>query len=433
MTVMRPSESRNGSGSIAEGYDMKIKTVMKNMVKGYIYDHMLPRCYAKGARRKINSRKVLFVDDQYDQMTDSFQVLYDTLVKDYDVEVHTHFLGKSYVSNGEYMKRARAMLADMSDAGFVFMNVGSEAVSCVKKRPETVITQLWHACGAFKKFGMSAARLPGGAGEEAMRRHPFYANLNLVTVSGEAVIPAYEDAMDLNPADGIVQALGVSRTDIFYDPERQKQARKNILERFPAAADKKIILYAPTFRGNAGKAQGGAKLNIAEMHRQLGDDYLLLIREHPMVKEKTELPEKLKGSWVCDASGDVRIEDLLMTADVCITDYSSLIFEYALMDKPMIFYAPDLDEYFDQRGFYVDYESWVPGPVCRDQSRLTEELLRLKLSSSDREAADPFAGKRHAFREENMSACDGHATERILKAAFGQAEEQLRRKEGGRS
>ena len=105
------------------------------------------------------------------------------------------------------------------------------------------------------------------------------------------------------------------------------------------------------------------------------------------------------------------IEDLLCTADVCMSDYSSLIFEYALFEKPMLFLAYDLDDYFDYRGFYYDYHDLAPGPVVRDTAGVIDFVTHL-----DTQFDLPRV---RAFRQKFMASCDGHATQRILQRVFG--------------
>ena len=152
---------------------------------------------------------------------------------------------------------------------------------------------------------------------------------------------------------------------------------------------------------------GGAKapdqLDLSAMKEALGKDYVLLIKHHPVIKKRPELSKEVKG-FAFDVSDTCTIEDLICISDLCISDYSSLIYEYSLMDRPMIFFAYDLEEYGDWRGFYYDYEELTPGPVVRT----TKELL--SVIEEDRFDLERI----RAFREKFMSACDGHATERLL-------------------
>lgn len=138
----------------------------------------------------------------------------------------------------------------------------------------------------------------------------------------------------------------------------------------PQAKGKKVILYAPTFRGRVAKAKTPNQLDIAAFGDALGKDYILLFKLHPFVKKRTAIPEGYED-FAFDLTDDMSIEELLFVADICISDYSSLVFEYSLFEKPMIFFAFDLDNYYDWRGFYYDYKDFVPGPI----HTTTEEMI----------------------------------------------------------
>ena len=100
-------------------------------------------------------------------------------------------------------------------------------------------------------------------------------------------------------------------------------------------------------------------------------------------------------------------EKLLLLADVCITDYSSIAFEYSILERPMLFFAYDLDDYLDERGMYLDYDEVTPGPVCRTNKELISYIKSLP-EGFDREEVS-------AFRQKYAGMCDGHATERTIE------------------
>lgn len=108
-----------------------------------------------------------------------------------------------------------------------------------------------------------------------------------------------------------------------------------------------------------------------------------------------------------DVTTDLDIDKLLCVSDICISDYSSLIFEYSLFERPMIFYAYDLEDYFDWRGFYYNYDDLTPGPVVTETEEIIDYIQNLD-TRFDKEQV-------HVFREKFMSACDGCATDRIME------------------
>lgn len=202
----------------------------------------------------------------------------------------------------------------------------------------------------------------------------------------------------------IVQPLGVSRTDVFFDEEFLEQARKNVRASVPGIGNRKIILYAPTFRGRVLEATSPDDLDIEAMKRELGSEYALLIKHHPYVKNPTPIPA---GCEDFAFTVDMPIDQLLVAADVCVSDYSSLVFEYSLFERPMAFFAPDIRDYDDWRGFYYDYDELTPGPVFEETQPLIEWIRGLQHGFDSSEV--------RAFKQKFMSACDGHATERILE------------------
>lgn len=376
-----------------------------------MYAVTFPGYYDKWKREPIQKKKVLFVEQRYSQLSDNFRLIYEELTKQQAYEIHVHFLRQRDVTRRQFEKNCKAMLKDMATAEYVFLDDASKVLGRVEKRPETVVTQVWHACGAFKKFGMSTASLKFGGSKKAIEKYPAYSNLDYVTVSSPQVAWAYREAMNLEGKPTQVVATGVSRTDVFFKEENRQKALDKLYGLMPSAKGKKVILYAPTFRGTISQAQSPRELDVELMQRKLGGEYVLLLKHHPFVKERPGLPEGVEGIFAQDMTERMTIEELLFAADVCVSDYSSVVFEYALFERPMAFLAPDLAEYFDWRGFYYDYQELTPGPVFAHTEELTEYLLHLE-ERFDRNRV-------REFREKFMSACDGKATERILELVFG--------------
>ena len=374
--------------------------------------HRIPGAYRAACAQDVQKNKVLMIELRLPQLSSNFRLLYDRLQEDGRYEIHVHCLQYTFVPYRTYMDRCEEMIRDLATAEYVFVCEASNVLSCIDKRPETVVTQLWHACGAFKRFGMSTALYRFGGSKKDQTRYPLYGNYNYVTVSSPEIVWAYAEAMNLQGREEIIRPVGISRTDIFYQEEALENARRSLEQHFPAAEGKKVILYAPTFRGRVADPDTPDQLDTAAFAKALGEEYVLVTKHHPLVRRLPSLPADLEGSFAYDATKEMSIEDLLMCADICISDYSSLIYEYSLFERPMLFFAYDLEEYFDWRGFYYPYEELTPGPVCRSNEEMIDWILHLE------DTYDPEAV--HAFRERFMSACDGHATERIMRMVFGE-------------
>ena len=363
------------------------------------------RAYRKAAKNPVDMRKVLFVESSLPGPPDSFTLLMDRLAADGGFECKFVSLGKHRVSAADYLRNCQELAREAATARFVFLCDASDVVSSFPLRPETRVVQLWHACGAFKRFGMSTAESGFGVSRADIERHPFYENLSLVTVSSPEVAWAYVEAMHLEGRESVVQPLGVSRTDLFFDEEFLERALRDVYREVPGAVDRRVILYAPTYRGTMGDARAPEPFDIAALAQAVGDSCVLLVKQHPMVREKPAIPAGCED-FAFEVSDALPIDELLVASDVLVTDYSSVIFEFSLLNRPMAFYAPDLDEYVDDRDFYYEYGEITPGPVFRRSSDLIDHLATLGPVPDTRGVTE--------FREKFMSACDGHATDRIL-------------------
>ena len=398
-----------------------IKSRGSKRFKDILLDKWIPRAYKRAAKAPIDENKIVFVEIRHPHITNSFSVIFDELVNNYDYNIHTHFLLNGNTSRADYTKRCLNAIQDIATAKYVFLNEGSTAISAVDLRPETKIIQLWHGCGAFKKFGFSTADLIFGDTRKGQLRHPLNKNYSLVSVSSPEVIWAYKEAMNLPESSDIVKATGISRTDIFYNDEFISESAEHLYKIFPQAKGKKIILYAPTFRGRVARAQTPNMLNVNMFYEHLGDEYVLLFKHHPHVKTPPKINEKFKD-FAMDVSNLIGIEELLCVADICISDYSSLVFEYSLFEKPIIFFAYDLDEYFDWRGFYYDYYELAPGLITKTNFEMIDYIKNIDTRFNKKAIQD--------FKYKFMRSCDGRSTQRILETMFDDLEKHRKPCEG---
>ena len=378
-------------------------------LKSLALDFELPMRYRRAVRNTpVNPKRALFIEGKLSTVPDAFALIMPMLESRYGMDVQFVALNKMGVDPIRYNSRCLELMDEMARAAYVFLEDASNVVSCVDLRPETKVIQLWHACGAFKKWGMSTADLQFGGTRAEVEKHPFYKNLSLVTVSSPEVEWAYREAMVLQDTPEVVQPLGVSRTDVFFDEEFLRDSARFVKDAAGIVGNRKMLLYAPTFRGHTKDAEGPDQLDIHAMKQSLGDTWALLVKHHPFVRKRPPIPDDC-ADFACDVS-DVPIDKLLASADACITDYSSIVFEYSLLERPIAFFAYDIDEYNDWRGFYYDYDEMTPGPVARTTSEIIEYFAHVD-DSFDRELVNEF-------RERFMSACDGHATERICETVL---------------
>ena len=392
------------------------KSLTHRVVRTAALDFELPLAYRKAAKQPVDKKKALFVSEKLYSVPDAYSVIIPYIQRTYDLEIKFISLAHGPHSRLLYNRMCLDFVRELATAAYVFLDDASGIVSCVPLRPETKVVQLWHACGAFKKWGFSTAEKIFGANERSLRRHPNYANLSLVTTSSPEVNWAYEEAMGLEGQPGTVQAIGVSRTDRFFDQYFLDQAFLDLYAEVPQAAGKRVLLYAPTFRGRVAKAEAPDALDIPMLRDRLNQEWVLLIKQHPFIKERPPVPEGCEN-FAFDVTKSLAIDKLLVVSDALITDYSSVVFEYSLTNRPMCFFAYDLEDYDNWRGFFYPYDEMTPGPVV---SR-TEEIAKW----AEAIPADSASPQVAAFRNRFMSACDGKATERICEAIIGSADGPL--------
>jgi CDP-ribitol ribitolphosphotransferase len=144
-------------------------------------------------------------------------------------------------------------------------------------------------------------------------------------------------------------------------------------------------------------------LDLRRLRDTLAEDHVLLVRLHPFIRRDLAIDADLAG-FVVDVSDHPDINALLLAADVLVTDYSSVIFEYALLGRPMVFFAPDLEAYERERGFYFDFRAGVPGPVFDDSGELAAYL---RSGTAD-------AARVGRFARASFDVADGHASARFV-------------------
>lgn len=276
---------------------------------------------------------------------------------------------------------------------YIFLNDNFMPLASLHLSPKAVVTQLWHAEGAFKRFGQDIGQPPEIRAREAAGN----ARLTFVVCSSESVAPHYASAFHVSREQ--VLPLGSPRTDFFFRPQDITTLRASFNERYPQCRGKKLVLYAPTFRDDPEKDKDLlSRLDPDLFTRHLGEEYALLVRLHPQIHADTR---RLEG--VADLTSYPDVSELVLLCDVLVTDYSSIVMDFALLRKRCIFYAFDLEEYERDRPFYFDYETFVPGKIVRTMPELVDEIEHgiLDLARLER------------FRSFHFGRPDGNAARRV--------------------
>jgi CDP-glycerol glycerophosphotransferase len=202
--------------------------------------------------------------------------------------------------------------------------------------------------------------------------------------------------------------IGYPRNDILFHGNTS-EVILSLKKKMRLPTDKKILLYAPTWRDNEYYANGSYKFNRAMdfdlLREKLGQEYICIVKYHYLVKENLDWSAYKGFVYKFDMCED--IAELYLVADMLITDYSSVMFDYSILNRPLFFFAYDLEEYKDNlRGFYFDFMEEAPGPI----TRTTQELVQSILSYDPME----FEEKYKAFHNKYNNADDGNASKKVV-------------------
>jgi len=282
----------------------------------------------------------------------------------------------------------------------------------IPKPSKTIYLQTWHGT-PLKKLAtdMDEVHMPGTNTEKYKK--------NFVTESSkwdylispnEYSTEIFKRAFQFNKT--MIES-GYPRNDFLFT-HNNKNNINAIKNKLQLPKDKKIILYAPTWRDDDFKKVGHYKFNLpfdlAEMEKSLGDEYLIILRLHYLIAEKIDLSNY--PNFIVDYSYHEDIRDLYLVSDILITDYSSVFFDYANLKRPMIFYVHDIDNYRDKlRGFYFDFETSAPGPLVKTTTDLIQAIKAIEDNDYPLEA---YQADFHNFTKLE----DGSATKRVVETVF---------------
>lgn len=270
----------------------------------------------------------------------------------------------------------------------------------LKFAKDVKVVQLWHGTGTIKKFGQDV-----NTGELKELEKRANSTITHLVVNSEYTKEQYSHAFGLEKSR--IFSWGLPRTDEMFSEEITKKKTEHFYQKFPELKDKKLVLYAPTFRDDEVN-EPKLCLDLEKLMKETDSNTVYLLKLHPFVAANFNI-EGISSERVKNVSFYQDINTLLMVSDVLITDYSSIIFEYCVLEKPIIFYAYDLEKFSKQgRGFYEPYKEYVPGPIART----TEDIIQiLNKNSYDFERIVLFKKKSYQY-------LDGQAINRLIKNIF---------------
>ena len=277
----------------------------------------------------------------------------------------------------------------LAKSKYIFLNDNFMPMEFMHFKDSVIITQVWHALGAFKKSGMPI--LDDNTKQSLINSNK---RINVLCCSSENVKDIY--AMAFGVKKEAVKVLGMPQSDFYFKDHNLKEIRDKFDELYPQAKGKKVILYAPTFRDDLEQDEKLLdNLDFNKAIKELNDEYCFIVRLHPVIRHAN-----VENRGVIDVTDYPSIRELLLLSDLLITDYSSILIEYSFLKKPIIIFAKDVDEFIAKRGFYYDYYKTVPGPICNS----TEEIINtIKKNQYDMDKIEEFAHTHNDFYDDQST------------------------------
>jgi CDP-glycerol glycerophosphotransferase len=304
-------------------------------------------------------------------------------------------------------EKSREHYEAMARARFVVCN--DHFPDWFERRPDQVCLQTWHGT-PLKKLGFDVTS--PSAGDRRFARHweRQMDNWQYVLSPNRFTTPILRRAYTIR---GEMLETGYPRNDLLAGAERERRTAE-LRRRLGLPEGVRVVLYAPTYRDHLRDQNGRHRLDPAfdpeRLRGALGPDTIVLYRKHHYVIDP--VPETADG-FVRDVSTYPDGTELLLAADVLVTDYSSMMFDFANTGRPMLFFTYDLDAYRDDiRGFYFDFEARAPGPLLRTNGELAEALREIDAVTA------AYADRYRAFADEFCELDDGRAAARVVDRLF---------------
>ena len=351
-------------------------------------------------RPEKGKKRILFMSEQNESLAGNLQAVKDRLSERgltdrFSLSDSCRVtVTREHLGFGSWVKTVRKL----AEADYLFLDDHAPVLDWLKLDEGTSVIQLWHGGVGFKDSGYTRWGHGGSLPPDSA-----YRQIHWGVCASEADRDVFAELWGIG-RERILPA-GMPRLDALLDPGKARKMREAAVLRFPQTKGKKVLLYAPTYRG---KNRLDAhfpfdSVDFRKWYEACGEEWVVLLRMHPWVKEKPPVPEDCRDRLI-DAGGAGNAMDLFGLADLLVTDYSSAIFEFASQKKPMLFYAFDLADYQADRGIHGDYRELAPGKVTETFSELLEAVRQRDFEEE----------KAAAYRARHLERLDAYSTDRVI-------------------
>lgn len=393
-----------------------LRTIFKSMLNSF----RTLRYKLNGIGKKVDKKAIIFASFDGQKYVDSPKALYEYLLSDKTYKDYKFiwvfkepekfkFLEKNH--NTKIIKRhSKEYEYYLHTSKYWIFNY--KILDYIVPKKNQVFVQCWHGT-PLKRLGCDLKNYDSALNtvEEMKKRYKDEANKFSYFISPtKYATGTFISAWNLKEIgkENIIIEEGYPRNDFLC--KFTKQDVERVKKELDLPKDKKVVLYAPTYRANQHTSGLGytykTEVDFDELKKEIGKEYVILFRAHYYVANSFDF-EKYKG-FIYDVSNYNEINDLYIVSDLLITDYSSVFFDYSILKRPMIFYMYDIDHYKNEsNGFYFDVEEELPGAIIRDQKELGKAILETKKFKYDK--------KYKAFNEKFTYKDDGEASKRVIK------------------
>ena len=361
---------------------MKLKSIVLTIILALFYPFTF--------LFRVHQNRITFISLEHDNLSKDFKILHDELnaKQEYEIKTLLFKFQPTFLGQLQYGLACIQQLFVLQSSKLVIIDYNNFVISKFPHRKEVKVLEIWHATAALKNFG------------NCVQRDYEIKNYDYAIANSDFYKGVYAQAFNL-PEENVL-VTGIPNNDKIFDDHFVQDTKVRLLEKYPVLANKKVITYAPTFRGRISTYFKEAKIDLARVHQALGEDYVIIYKAHPLIS----------GSAYENNPHVLFIEEepissIFCVTDVLITDYSAIAVDWMVFDKPIIAYVPDFKSYSKKPGLTIDYLQEFPGAVTFNEGELIQALQATDSTSYQKERA--------LFFKKTYNYCDGKATERVLK------------------
>ena len=345
-------------------------------------------------------KRILFMTETKDYLVGNLESIDDRLKqRGLDQQFHISYSCRNAVGQRSSKFSWLHVVTLMARQDMILIDDYAPVLNNLQLDHKTKLIQVWHAGEGFKAVGFARFGKEGTP-YPTVNCHRRYTH---VLTGSKRLVRIFAEAFGIE--EEAFYPVGMPRLDGFLDEKHIREFKENFYSVNPTLKNKKIILFAPTFRG---KGQQSAhydysKIDLTRFYEYCGGEWVMLVKMHPFVKKAIEIPEQY-ADRIIDMTHMPNIIDMYYITDLLITDYSSNFYEYALLKRPVLFYTYDRVKYELTRGVHTSIKENAPGKVCDTFDELMEALYN----------EDYEYNKMLAFAKDNFEDYDGHASDRVI-------------------